>query len=68
MSFAVPLLSLGLLVVVGSTLPLAVAGLTPTDAVLVCRRRPVEAFARRARVTVMAGAPAVIVGAAFLGS
>jgi hypothetical protein len=68
MSFAVPLLSLGLLVVVGSTLTLAVAGLTPTDAVPACCQRRVEAFARRARVTVLAGVLAAVVGAAFLSS
>jgi hypothetical protein len=68
MSFAVPLLSLGLLVVVGSTLTLAVAGLTPADAVPACCQRRVEAFARRARLTVLAGALAAVVGAAFLSS
>jgi hypothetical protein len=66
MSFAVPLFSLGLLVVVGSTLTLAVTSLTPTDAVPACCQRRVEAFARRARLTVLAGVLVALVGAAFL--
>jgi hypothetical protein len=68
MSFAVPLLSLGLLVAVGAALTLAVAGLTPTDAVPACCQRRVDAFARRARVTVLAGVLAAAVGAAYLTS
>ncbi|GAB3344537.1 hypothetical protein [Modestobacter lapidis] len=68
MSFAVALLSLGLLVGLGSVLTVAAAGRTPTDAVPACCRRRVEAFARRARVTVLAGVLAALVGAAFLSS
>ena len=62
MSFAFPLFSLGLLVAVGSGLTLAVAGLTPSEAVPRCCRRRVDTFARRARFTVVAGLLVAVVG------
>ena len=66
MSFALPLLSQGLLVVVGAALTLAVAGLTPSEAVPRCCQRRVDAFARRARATLSAGALTAVVGAFLL--
>jgi hypothetical protein len=68
MSLAVPLLSLGLLVLAGSVLTRAAAVLTPADAVPACCRRRVDAFARRARLTVVVGVLAAVAGAAVLVS
>ncbi|MCU1606764.1 MAG: hypothetical protein JWP46_3229, partial [Modestobacter sp.] len=45
MSIAVPLLSLGLLILVGSALTLAAGPLTAADAVPLCCQRRVDAFA-----------------------
>ncbi|MCW2676940.1 MAG: hypothetical protein JWR70_1980 [Modestobacter sp.] len=66
MSFAVPLLSLGLLVLVGTALTLAAAPLTPSDAVPLCCRRRVDAFARWARPTVLAAVLAAGAGVVLL--
>ncbi|MCU1604382.1 MAG: hypothetical protein JWP46_847 [Modestobacter sp.] len=68
MSFAVPLLSLGLLVLVGSTLTLAAAPLTPADAVPLCCQRRVDAFGRRVRLTVLAAALTAVAGVVLLVS
>jgi hypothetical protein len=66
MSIAVPLLSLGLLVLVGSALTLAAGPLTAADAVPLCCQRRVDAFARRIRLTVLAAALAAVAGLVLL--
>jgi hypothetical protein len=66
-----PLLLIGLLTLLGTVVTLLVAPLTPRDAVPVCCRRRVDAFAAHARVTLLgsvvlltAGVLLVMLGAA----
>lgn len=61
-----PLLLLGLLTLLGTVVTVLVAPLAPRDAVPVCCRRRVDAFAARARLTMLAAAAVAVAGAALL--
>ena len=65
-SVAVHVLLLGVLTLLGTVVTLVVAPLTPRDSVPVCCRRRVDAFAARARVTLLAGGVAAAAGTLLL--
>jgi len=63
---AVPVLLLGVLTLLGTTVTVLVAPLMPRNTVPSCCRRRVESFAAHARLTMMAAATVTIAGVILL--
>lgn len=63
---ALPILLLGLLTLLGTTVTLRAGLLTPRDSIPSCCRRRVDSFTARARLTVLAALAAAGVGAVLL--
>ncbi|MCU1667099.1 MAG: hypothetical protein JWP40_26 [Blastococcus sp.] len=65
-SVAVRVFLLGVLTLLGTVVTLHVAPLTPRNAVPICCRRRVDAFAARARLTLLAAGVTAAAGALLL--
>jgi hypothetical protein len=65
-TFALPVFLLGLLSLIGTVVTLAVGPLTPRTTVPACCRRRVDAFAARARLTLVTTLAVTGVGAVLL--
>jgi hypothetical protein len=63
---AVPILLLGVLTLLGTTVTVLVTPLMPRNAVPHCCRRRVESFAAHARLTMMTAAAVTVAGVVLL--
>ena len=63
---AVPILLLGVLTLLGTTVTVLVAPLMPRNTVPLCCRRRVESFAAHARLTMMTAASVTVAGVILL--